>query len=321
MEINRANNDVLLHVSRPAMAGEFEVCFPAEPYPEGVDLAMEALDVVSALEEQLSFFRPGSQISQINRSAAEGPVEVEPQLFELLALAMQLYKDTNGAYDITSTPLWEVWGFARRAARIPSESELTEAQACVGGHLVELDAATRTIHFRKPGVRISLGSVGKGYALDRSGETLLAAGMSDFLLHGDQSSVLARGTAWDIGIRDPSRPDRRLGVLRLRDRALGTTGIQFQSFYHEGRRYGHVFDPRTGRPVEGMLSTTVVAPTAALADILSTAFFVMGRQQAIDYCQSHPEIGAVLVAAAADGEGVDVSAAGLANDVLTLAQL
>ena len=321
MSASSKNDDLLIRVSRRAMACEFEVCFPAEPYPQGTELALEALDLVDLFEGQLSYFRPTSEITRINLLAADGPVEVEPGLFELLRLAARLHEETGGAYDITSAPLWEAWGFARRAGGIPSESQVAEARQLVGGHLVELDAARHTIRFLKPGVRINLGSVGKGYALDRCGEKLLAAGMADFLLHGGQSSVLGRGkqvlahetegTPWEVGVRHPEHPERRLGTLQLCDRALGTSGSQFQSFRHRGRRYGHILDPRTGMPAEGVLSATVVAPTAALADALSTAMFVMGARQSLDYCRDHPEVGAVLVCSHPHGGDVEVHTAGI----------
>jgi FAD:protein FMN transferase len=313
------HDGLLMHVSRRAMAGEFEVCFPADLYPQGVQTAMDALDVVEELESQLSFFRPDSEISNINRRAADGPVEVESWLFELLALAMRLYEESEGAYDITATPLWEAWGFAQRAGRVPAEEQLAEARRNVGSHLIELDAARSTIRFLRRGVRISLGSIGKGCALDRCAERLALSGMGDFLLHGDQSSVLAHGPAWQVGVRSPEPPERRLGVVRLCDRALGTSGIQFQSFRHECRRYGHLLDPRTGRPAEGVLSTTVLAPTATLADALSTALFVMGPQKALDYCRSHAEIGAIVVCPGSYNGDVEVRAAGLADDVWSFA--
>ena len=329
MSASNRNDDLLIRVSRRAMACEFEVCFPAEPYPHGTELALETLDLVDALEGQLSYFRPTSEITRINLLAADGPVEVEPGLFELLRLAARLHEETGGAYDITSTPLWEAWGFARRAGGVPSELQVAEARQLVGGRLMELDAAGRTIRFLKPGVRINLGSVAKGYALDRCGEKLLSSGMADFLLHGGQSSVLGRGkqiparedsreTPWEVGVRHPGHPERRLGTIRLCNRALGTSGSQFQSFRHEGRRYGHILDPRTGQPAEGVLSATVVAPTAALADALSTALFVMGARQSLDYCRAHPEIGAVLVCPNPHGGGIEVHTVGLSDEVLTL---
>ncbi len=328
----REKHDPLIRVSRRAMACPFEVCFPAARCEDGTQLAIESLGLVDTLEKQLSFFQPTSLIGVINQSAAHAPVEVEPWLFDLLALATRLHEQTGGAYDITSAPLWEAWGFARRAGKIPSDDQLAEARSHVGSHLLELDSDRRTIHFRSPGVRISLGSIGKGYALDTCGRWLLESGMEDFLLHGGQSSVLARGFVergppekdqtgqrpWEIGISDPRRPGRRLGIVRLHDRALGTSASQFQSFRHRGRRYGHVLDPRTGWPADGVLSTTVVAPTAALADALSTAFHVMGSADSLAYCQTHPEIGMVMVCPGHRGADAEFFSAGLDESELSL---
>ena len=146
-------------------------------------------------------------------------------------------------------------------------------------------------------MELNLGSIGKGYALDRCRELLEAGGMTDFLLHGGQSSLLARGSrnpggdeGWWIGVRDPLRPGGRLGLLRLHDRALGTSGTGTQFFYHAGRRYGHILDPRTGQPAEGVLSSTVLARTAAEADALSTAFYVLGPTAALEYCRRYGEM-------------------------------
>jgi FAD:protein FMN transferase len=325
-----AVQNAIMHISRRAMACEFEVRFPADRYPQGMRSALDALDLVEKLEEEISFFRLGSELHRINLLAAEEPVEVAPKLFDVLQLAMTLYDETSGAYDITSTPLWEAWGFARRQGAIPTDEQLAKAKDCVGGNLIELDPERCTIRFRKPGVRINLGSIGKGFALDACSEKLQAAGMKDFLIHGGQSSVLAQGEqpadpsaatnenqiGWEIGIPHPLQSKRRLGIVRLENRALGTSALQFQSFRHHGHRYGHILDPRSGWPVENILSTTVLAPTAALADALSTAFYVLGPAKSLDYCQKHPEIGVILLTTGQDGGCVDVHQAGLDDRVL-----
>jgi thiamine biosynthesis lipoprotein len=309
---------VLIHLSRKAMAGEFEICLPISQAGEATAAALRALDLVQALERQLSYFKPESEISHINRTAAEREVEVEPRLFALLELAMQVWRDSGGAYDLTATPLWEAWGFARRAGAVPSPDQLAAAREQVGSQFVELDARKSTVRFHRPGVRLNLGSIGKGYAVDRAVELLLAEGATDFLVHGGYSSVAARGvcntefslaheslppeggttsaepTAWTIGVKDPLRDDVRVGQIELHDRALGTSGSQHQSFRHRGRRYGHILDPRTGQPAEGVLSVSVIAPTAAEADALSTAFYVLGPQWALDYCRLHPKIAMIM---------------------------
>ena len=198
-----------------------------------------ALDRVESLEETLSYFRPTSEITRLNRLAAHGGVEVDADLFALLSLAMKVCADTGGAYDITSAPLWEAWGFARRAGQLPQESQLADARSRVGSHFVELDAQRRTVRFLRPGVQINLGSIGKGHAVDGCLERLSELGLTDVLVHAGQSSVRASGSlggdGWRIGIGDSRRPGWRLGEIRLRDRGLGTSSLQFQSFRHGGQ--------------------------------------------------------------------------------------
>ncbi|MDZ7618390.1 MAG: FAD:protein FMN transferase [Patescibacteria group bacterium] len=299
----------VIRLSRPAMACEFEILLNAGQYPEGAETALQALDLLDPIEEQLSIFRPGSVVCQLNRDAADRPVEVEPCLFELLVLAAQLHGETDGAFDITSAPLWEAWGFAGRSPRAPSEAELHAALARVGGHLIELDPAARTVRFLRDGLRLNFGSIGKGYALDRCAEALAAAGVHDFLLHAGGSSIVARGDClsdppgWIVGIPHPLRPNRRLAELRLVNRALATSGSRFQSFLHEGRRLSHVLDPRTGWPAEGVYAATSVAFDAATADALSTAFFVLGEEETGRFCEMHPDVAAVLCVPSPTGGG------------------
>ncbi len=293
----------LLRIGRRAMACEFEVLLPAGPERNGTQQAVAALDLVDRLESQMTVYRDSSEISQINRTAFERDVEVEPRLFDLLRLAADIHRRTGGAYDITSGPLSKVWGFYRRAGRMPDDADLAAAMSHVGSQRLQFNPDRRTIRFTITGMELNLGSIGKGYALDRCCELLEAGGASDFLIHGGQSSLLARGSrspmgdeGWWIGVRDPLRPGSRLGQIRLCNRALGTSGTGAQFFYHVGRRYGHILDPRTGRPTEGVLSSSVLAPSAAEADALSTAFYVLGPTAALDYCRRYGSAGGSLSA-------------------------
>jgi thiamine biosynthesis lipoprotein len=312
------------------MACEFQAVFNAGQYDQATAAAMEALDLVEALEDQLSYFRPASQISRLNLVGGDLAVEVEPRLFDLLNLALTIHDETEGAFDITSTPLWETWGFARRQGRLPVENDVIEALDRVGSRYLKLDAERRTVQFAKPGIRLNLGSIGKGYALDRAAEVLARWGVGDFLFHGGQSSVLARGSragpvpaeassrGWIVGVRHPLHPERRLAEIRLCDRALGTSGSAMQFFRHRGRRYAHILDPRTGRPAEGVLSVTVVASSAALADALSTAFFVLGPDSAQKYCESRPGIAALFVCPTRRSGHPEIHAFGFVADQLRL---
>jgi thiamine biosynthesis lipoprotein len=345
------------------MACEFEALFNAGQYADPSTAGLTALETIAALEEQMSYFRATSEITRLNVLAAEGPVEVEPRLFRLLELATDLFHQTQGAFDITSAPLWEAWGFARREGKIPDAEQLADARERVGGHLVELDAEKRTVRFKTAGVRLNLGSIGKGYALDRAAEVLAAAGIGDFLFHGGQSSMIARGSrmseravgnavcgvpdpegvpgpeerdrarslqntvashpgsptaGWRVGVSHPLRPGERLAEIRLRDRALGTSAGTFQSFRHQGKRYGHILDPRTGQPAEGVLSVTVTAPTAALADGLSTAFFVMGLEPTFQFCREHAELAVLMVLPASATGGYRIETLGFTSEDLVL---
>jgi thiamine biosynthesis lipoprotein len=294
---------LLVSVRRRAMACEFEVQLAAARNDGSMEHVFAALDLVEAIESQLTVYRDNSEVFFINRQASVEPVSVEPRLFAMFEQAAKLHRETDGAFDITSGPLSQVWGFFRREGRVPSEEEVAAARKLVGMQHVTLDSTSCTVAFRQPGVTVNFNSMGKGYALDRMAELLAEENVDDYLIHGGKSSVLARGDqpghddgGWTIGLRHPLRPTERIAEFQLRDQALSTSGSGTQFFIRRGKRYGHILDPRTGQPSEGLYSATVIAPTACEADALSTAFYVMGPEKVGGYCAGRPEIAALLVA-------------------------
>jgi thiamine biosynthesis lipoprotein len=285
------------------MATRFEVILPFAT-PRAHQAAADALDEIDRIEDQLSVFRDHSEISRLNGRAARQPVPIEKGLFDLLVLAKRLHGETGGAFDVAVGALIKTWGFYRRQGRVPTEAERAAVKGRIGMQHVRLDAERQSIFYERQGLEINLGSIGKGYALDRAAIRLGAdCGIGDLLLHGGHSSVLAIGReapsrrGWAVGLLDPERPGCRRAVLRLCDRGMGTSAITYQHFMHEGRRLGHLLDPRTGWPAEGVLSATATAPTAAEADALATAFFILGAEKTRAYCAVHPEVGAVLMTA------------------------
>jgi thiamine biosynthesis lipoprotein len=295
-----------VHLGRSAMACRFEITLPSE-LDHHLDAAHAALDAVDRLEDQLSIFRDSSELSFINREASCRPVPVEERLFALLLQCQELHRVTGGAFDITTTPLSKVWGFLRREGRLPSDEELAAARALVGMQQVTLDPAAGTVHLAAPGVALNLGSIGKGYALDQVAGGLRDGGVTTALLTAGASSVLALGAGPDgqgylVGLRDPGDHQQRLGTVRLSDAALGVSGVGEQFFTVGERRLGHIIDPRSGWPVEGRATCAVIAPTAALADALATAFFVGGRAVAERYVKDHPQVSVLLI----DAPGQDV---------------
>ncbi|MCC7475574.1 MAG: FAD:protein FMN transferase [Pirellulales bacterium] len=290
-------------VRRRAMACEFEVQLAAARNDNSMEHVFESLNLVEAIEAQISIYREDSEVSRINQAAAHAPVPVEPRLFCLLERVSELCAATEGALDITSGPLSEAWGFSRRLGNVPSDEAIELARSRVGMNHVRLDAARETVSFGCAGVSINFNSIGKGYALDRMAELLDEHAVGDYLLQGGRSSVLARGDqpgsaepGWRVGVRHPLRQQEPLAELVLREQALSTSGAGTQFFVRRGKRYGHILDPRTGRPAEGLYSATVLAPTAIEAEALSTAFYVMGPDRASQCCAQRPEISALLVA-------------------------
>jgi len=276
------------------MNDDFEVSFPRQEFPQGTAAALDALDEIERIEQLLSVFRFDSQVHYINLTAHERPVRLDKELFDLIALCVQLAQETDGAVDITSGSLWKIWGFARRQGRIPSADELNHAREHSGYQFLELDETTQTIRFKKQGIELNFGCVGKGFALDIAAKRLREHAVHRFLFSGGLSSMLASGRDWRIGIAHPLRAGQRLQELTLYDVAVSTSSSQKQFFRHGGHRYSHLIDPRTGQPAEGVFSATVLAPTATLAELLSTAFFVLGAEKTADYCSTHPEISAIL---------------------------
>lgn len=292
-----------LHVNRSAMACRFEVTLPMTDQA-GVRIASQALDTIDRLEQQLTIFRADSEVSLINQKAALRPVHVESSLFALLLSCQELHYKTEGAFDITSGPLSRCWGFLRRQGRIPSANELEMVQALVGSEKLRLDGEARTVQFAHPGVEINLGSIGKGYALDRiSG--MIGRRLQTALLSAGASSMRAIGSGgrgqngWVVGVRHPGSKHKRLAVLKLRNVAMSTSGSEEQFFEHKGKRYGHILDPRTGWPADGVSSVTVIAESAAVTDALATAFYVGGRALAERYCAGHPGILVLLLESSA----------------------
>lgn len=291
-----------------AMACDFEISLN-----EGDSSHEEVFDVFDLIDQEetaLSVFRPTSLLSRINALAAEMNVKVPSQLFEQLQICRSLWKETDGAFDITSSTLWKLWGFAKGEGRVPTESEINDALKKVGMQHVILNEKDQTVAFDRPGIEINFGAIGKGFALDIASSFLGSSSLENYLIHGGMSSAVARGgrtgdqtdvdggkltPCWSIGVADPIEPQRRLATLRLIDEAIGTGGSGRQYFFHQGKRLSHIIDPRTGRPAVGILSASVITSDAAYADALSTAFFVMGVEKTEKFARKHPECRILLV--------------------------
>lgn len=266
------------------MATRFEFVLVGENAVRLRAAGEEALEEIDRIESQLSLYRPGSEIAQINARASFKPVRVSPELFALLQRAKTISETTNGAFDITVAPLVRCWGFMKGSGSRPTDIQIAEARELVGAKHLELDEANSTVRFKRAGMMLDLSSLGKGYALDLAAEALRDAGVENALLHGGTSTIYAlgrdAGEKWKVAIDRPALPGPQtsesaqsppLVVVELEDEALSMSAVWGKFFNLDGRTYGHVIDPRTGWPSETALLGAIVVTSAADSDALSTA--------------------------------------------------
>jgi FAD:protein FMN transferase len=292
--------DTLFQESRPAMGTDFEIYLYAPDRERADALFDTAFDEIERVEEALSNYRPSSELSRINRDAAQKAVVTDPEVFAFLERSFAFSRLTDGAFDITVGKLLKAWGFFRHEAHFPSGKELEQARAETGWRRVQMDPNLRTVRFLTPGIELDPGGIGKGYAVDRVVQLLRSAGVTAALVGTGSSSIYGIGAppgkdGWPIQVMDPKERTRTLATVYLRDQSLSTSGNYEKFFKLNGHTYCHIFDPRTGRPVEGMLQTTVIAPSATDTDALSTSVFVLGPERAAQLLNKLPNTSAFII--------------------------
>lgn len=258
-----------------------------------------AFDEVDRIDRLMSHYKPESPLSRLNREAAQGAVTLEPELFDFIAQSLAYARESGGAFDITVGPLMKTWGFFRGGGRLPSDAEIAEVRGRVGYEHVVLDTRARTIRFDRPGVELDLGGIAKGYAVDRVVALLRKERVPAALVSAGGSTIYGLGAppgrpAWDVEVQDPVAADRVALTVPLRDRALSVSGSYEKSFERDGVRYSHIMDPRRGRPVQGVLSVAVLAPTGTAGDALDNALFVQGVEGSRAYLRRLPQTEAVF---------------------------
>ena len=252
--------------------------------PAAVDVraaAEAALDEVDRIDRLMSHYKPESPLSEINRRAASQPVPAPRELFDFIAESFRYAGLSGGAFDITVGPLMRAWGFFRGDGRLPSKEALQSARRLVGPRHVRLDADLGTVAFDMAGVELDLGGIAKGYAIDRAVAVLRARGVTAALVSAGGSTVYGLGAppgaeAWAVEIADPLDARRSATTVHVRDRALSIAGRSEKWFEAKGVRYAHIMDPRTGSPVQGMLTVAVLSDSGTAGDALDDALFVLG---------------------------------------------
>ena len=258
----------------------------------------QVFEEIDRLHEQMTRYQPGSELSFINREGASFPVRVEPGLLALIEKSLRHSEDMGGAFDITVGPLMEAWGFFRGQGRVPTQEELQSVLKCIGYQRVKLDPSNRTIHFDLSGIELDLGGIAKGYAVDRAVSILSENGITAALVSSGMSSIYALGAppgeeGWKIILRDPFDSTVPADVVYLKNFAMSTSGNYNQFFKLGGKTYSHIMDPRTGMPVENMLSTAVFLASATDSEALSK-LYVLGVDASRQYLATHANIQALF---------------------------
>jgi thiamine biosynthesis lipoprotein len=285
-----------LEADRPMMGTEVRVLLWHDDETLGEQALTAVFDELARIEALMSTYRADSRISAINREAAERPVAAGNELYALIVRALDVSVLTHGAFDITYDSVGRHYDF--RSGKHPNAATIREELPRIDYRLVETRPGDATIRFAEPGVRINLGGIAKGYAVERGVEILRRLGLRHGIVTaGGDSRLLGdrRGKPWLIGVREP-RADREVAVrIPLVDEAVSTSGDYERYFEEDGKRYHHILQPATGEPANGMHSATVVGPDAVLTDALSTSVFVLGVDDGLRLIATLPDYEAIVI--------------------------
>ena len=269
----------------------------------GVDRAIEKAFIrMREVDESMSAYNSNSELNRINRLGPGQMTGVSDGLLEIVRKSAEISNISSGAFDITAGPLVELWGFGKddTTKETPSSKQIEAVLLMVNYRNIIIDEKHKKIGLKKAGMKIDLSSIAKGYAVDKAIEVLREEGIENAIVEaGGDLYCLGRGlrgVPWVIGIKDPRRPGQVIASFKLTDRACATSGDYENFFITQGRRFSHLIDPRTGRPVQnGLLSVTVLAPTCLEADGLATAIFILGKKEGLKLINNLDRIEAIII--------------------------
>lgn len=285
-----AQEDIAEPVTKELFAMDTYMTLSA--YGENAETALElAAQKIEELDEKLSVGNPDSEISRIN---TEGKQKVSLDTYHLIAEGQEIWKETNGAFNIAMEPLMELWGFTSGDYQVPDEEVLKEELTRIDASKIAIDEKSMEIDLEKEGMKIDLGGIAKGYTSEKLMEIFKEQGLESAMVSlGGNVQVLGKktdGSLWRVAIQDPDGSGDYLGVLETSDEAVITSGGYERCFEEDGAIYHHILDPQTGYPADnGYQSVTIVSADGSLADALSTALFVMGTEKAEAYWKKHSD--------------------------------
>ncbi|WP_234418172.1 FAD:protein FMN transferase [Aquimarina aquimarini] len=268
------------------MGSRFDITVVAENKNEADDYISSAVTEIKRIEALISSWDKNSQTSLINTNAGIHSVKVDKELFDLISRAIQISNLTDGAFDISYASMDRIWKFDGSVNKMPPEEDIMASVDKVGYKYIILDKEKSTISLSHKGMKIGFGAIGKGYAADKAKELLIGKGVKAGIINasGDMSTwgKQPNGDEWRVAITNPLNKNKAFAILPVIDKAVVTSGNYEKFILINGKRYSHIIDPRTGYPSTGIISVTVFAQKAELADALATSIFVMGIETGVN---------------------------------------
>jgi thiamine biosynthesis lipoprotein len=281
------------------MGSRFDITVVAENQQGGdafIDLAVEE---ITRIERLISSWDANSQTSEINRNAGIKPVSVDKELYDLIDRAIGISKLTDGAFDISYASMDKIWKFDGSMTEMPLEKNIIASVSKVGYKNIILDKGNHSVYLKLEGMKIGFGGIGKGYAADKAKALLISKGVQSGIINasGDMNTwgIQPSGEEWKVAITNPLEKNKAYGLLPILNGAVVTSGNYEKYVTLNGIRYTHIIDPRTGYPAVGIISATVFAPKAELADALATSVFVMGKDVGINRINQMPNIECIII--------------------------
>ena len=280
------------------MGSDFEITVVSKTQLEADKQIAIAIGEISRIEALISSWKTTSETSNINKNAGVNPVKVSEELFSLIQRALQISNLTDGAFDISYASMDKLWKYDGSMTQMPSKEAIKKSVAKVGYQDIIVDPKNSTVFLKNKGMKIGFGAIGKGYAADKAKKLLISNGVSGGIINasGDINSWGSKpsGSSWQVAITNPLNKNKAFAMLPIKD-AVVTSGNYEKYVTFNSRRYSHIIDPRTGYPSQGIISVTVFAPKAELADALATSVFVMGVETGIDRINQLKAIECIII--------------------------
>lgn len=281
------------------MGSRFDITVVAKDQVEADEYIDLAVNEITRIEQLISSWDSNSQTSEVNRNAGLRPVKVDAELFDLIQRAIGISKLTDGAFDVSYASMDKIWKFDGSMTVMPSTDSIKASVSKVGFQNIVLDRESSTVLLKLKGMKIGFGAIGKGYAADKAKDLLISKGVVSGIINasGDMNTWGKQpdGSEWKVAITNPMDKNKVFALLPITNGAVVTSGNYEKYVTFNDVRYTHIIDPRSGYPATGIISVTVFAPKAELADALATSVFVMGIEVGLNRINQLPKVECIII--------------------------